>query len=105
MKPLVGTLVALASPFKQGAFDAEAYRSHATHLLDQGVEGLVPIGTTGEANGGGTFAGSSELRFQRIDEGHQLIHFGDDAALFGEGWNGNKNLLPLSFVDDGSRRA
>lgn len=50
MKPLVGSFVALASPFKNGAFDAEAYRSLATHLVEQGTDGLVPIGTTGEAS-------------------------------------------------------
>ncbi len=49
MKPLVGSFVALASPFKDGAFDAEAYRSLAQHLIEQGTDGLVPIGTTGEA--------------------------------------------------------
>ena len=49
MKPLVGSFVALASPFRQGAFDAEAYRALALHLIDQGTDGLVPIGTTGEA--------------------------------------------------------
>jgi len=49
MKPLVGSFCALASPFKDGAFDAEAYRAHAQHLIEQGTDGLVPIGTTGEA--------------------------------------------------------
>ncbi|MGC4121177.1 MAG: 4-hydroxy-tetrahydrodipicolinate synthase [Myxococcales bacterium] len=50
MKPLIGSFVALASPFKDGAFDAEAYRALALHLVEQGTDGLVPIGTTGEAS-------------------------------------------------------
>ncbi|HEY3446772.1 MAG TPA: 4-hydroxy-tetrahydrodipicolinate synthase [Myxococcales bacterium] len=50
MKPLVGSFVALASPFKDGAFDVEAYRALAKHLIEQGTDGLVPIGTTGEAS-------------------------------------------------------
>lgn len=37
--------------------------------------------------GGG--AGDGELRFQRVHDRHQLIHFCNDAALFGEGWNRN----------------
>jgi hypothetical protein len=30
-------------------------------------------------------AGNGDLRFQRVHQGHQLLHFGDDPALFGEG--------------------
>ena len=29
--------------------------------------------------------GGGELGFQAVAEGHQLIHFGDDAVLLGEG--------------------
>lgn len=50
MKPLVGSFVALATPFKNGALDVESYRALARHLLDNGTDGLVPIGTTGEAS-------------------------------------------------------
>ncbi len=50
MKPLVGSFVALATPFKAGALDVEAYRALAHHLLENGTDGLVPIGTTGEAS-------------------------------------------------------
>ena len=35
-----------------------------------------------EFRGGG--AGGGELRFQLVHQGHQLIHFGHDPALFGE---------------------
>jgi len=38
-----------------------------------------------EVLGGG--AGGGELRFQLVHQGHQLIHFGHDPALFGEGWD------------------
>ncbi len=33
--------------------------------------------------------GGGELRFQPVAEGHQFIDFGDDAVLFGEGWERN----------------
>jgi 4-hydroxy-tetrahydrodipicolinate synthase len=49
MKTFEGCLVALATPFRNGAFDEDAYRSLIRYQLENGVEGLVPIGTTGEA--------------------------------------------------------
>ena len=30
--------------------------------------------------------GGSENGFELVAKGHQLIDFGDDAVLFGEGW-------------------
>lgn len=50
MKPLLGCLAALPTPFKAGALDLEAYRALVLHLLAEGLDGLVPIGTTGEAS-------------------------------------------------------
>jgi 4-hydroxy-tetrahydrodipicolinate synthase len=50
MKPLAGSFVAMASPFKDGGLDERAYRALAQHLLENGTDGLVPIGTTGEAS-------------------------------------------------------
>lgn len=49
MKTFEGSFVALATPFRGGAFDPEAYRGLIRYQLDNGVDGLVPIGTTGEA--------------------------------------------------------
>ena len=44
-----GTYVALATPFlPDGNFDETAYRRLIDHVIDGGVEGLVPMGTTGE---------------------------------------------------------
>ena len=31
----------------------------------------------------GGVAGGSELGFQRVDQGHQFVHFRDDSALLG----------------------
>jgi 4-hydroxy-tetrahydrodipicolinate synthase len=44
-----GSLVALATPFRDGALDEEAYRALCRWQLEEGTCGLVPIGTTGEA--------------------------------------------------------
>ncbi len=45
---LVGTHVALVTPFKDGAFDEAAFRGLIDHVIAGGVEGIVPCGTTGE---------------------------------------------------------
>ena len=47
------------------------------------------FGDEGREEVGGGGAGGGELRFQRVHQGHQLIHFGHDPALFGEGWDGD----------------
>ena len=44
-------------------------------------------------------AGGGELGLQLVDQGHQLIHFGDDTALFGEGGDWNLTVPNLSHVD------
>lgn len=42
-------VVALLTPYRSdGSVDAEAVRAHVEWLLDQGVDGLMPAGTTGE---------------------------------------------------------
>ncbi|HWV38795.1 MAG TPA: 4-hydroxy-tetrahydrodipicolinate synthase [Vulgatibacter sp.] len=43
-----GSWVALATPFRGGELDQAAYRALCEHLLDEGTDGLVPCGTTGE---------------------------------------------------------
>lgn len=49
MKTFQGSMVALATPFRGGSLDAEAYRGLIRFQLEHGTEGLVPMGTTGEA--------------------------------------------------------
>jgi 4-hydroxy-tetrahydrodipicolinate synthase len=49
MKTFEGSLTALATPFKDGQLDEEAYRKLIRYQLANGTSGLVPIGTTGEA--------------------------------------------------------
>jgi 4-hydroxy-tetrahydrodipicolinate synthase len=45
----VGTHTALVTPFRNGAFDATAFRSLIEAQIAGGVEGIVPVGTTGES--------------------------------------------------------
>jgi 4-hydroxy-tetrahydrodipicolinate synthase len=49
MRKLQGSLTALATPFRNGTLDEEAYRSLVRQQLAGGTSGLVPMGTTGES--------------------------------------------------------
>src|SRR5687767_4105089 len=44
-----GSMVALATPFKGGRVDEDAFRGLIRYQLENGTAGLIPIGTTGEA--------------------------------------------------------
>jgi 4-hydroxy-tetrahydrodipicolinate synthase len=46
---LQGSITALITPFRDGAVDEAAYRDFIAWQLDQGTEGVVPCGTTGES--------------------------------------------------------
>lgn len=49
MKALEGSMTALATPFRDGALDEQAYRALIRMQLANGTSGLVPMGTTGES--------------------------------------------------------
>ena len=42
-------MTALVTPFRDGAFDEETFRSQIGWQIDSGTEALVPVGTTGES--------------------------------------------------------
>ena len=44
-----GTYVAIVTPFREGRIDREALSKLIEHLVDAGVDGIVPCGTTGES--------------------------------------------------------
>jgi 4-hydroxy-tetrahydrodipicolinate synthase len=44
-----GTYTALVTPFRDGAFDSEAFRNLIEAQVAGGVDGIVPVGTTGES--------------------------------------------------------
>ena len=43
--------------------------------------------------------GGGELRFKPVAQGHEFIDFGDDAILFGERWDRNRELPSISETD------
>ena len=44
-----GTLTAMITPFKDGLVDYEALTAQTRYQIEMGVDGLVPVGTTGES--------------------------------------------------------
>ncbi|SMP10421.1 4-hydroxy-tetrahydrodipicolinate synthase [Desulfurobacterium pacificum] len=44
-----GIYVAIPTPFKNGKVDEEALKNHIEFLIENGVSGIVPCGTTGES--------------------------------------------------------
>jgi len=44
-----GSLVALITPFRNGAVDEKAFQEFVDWQIEQGTEGVVPCGTTGES--------------------------------------------------------
>jgi len=44
-----GIYVAIPTPFKDGKVDEESLRKHIDFLIEKGVDGIVPCGTTGES--------------------------------------------------------
>lgn len=44
-----GSIVALITPFRNGAVDENALRELIDWHIDQGTDGIVPVGTTGES--------------------------------------------------------
>ena len=46
---LDGAFTALVTPFREGKVDEEAYRQLIERQIQEGIDGLVPCGTTGES--------------------------------------------------------
>src|SRR3954469_10886807 len=62
MSRLRGSMVALVTPFRDGAVDEPALRALARWQIEEGTDALVPCGTTGE---GATLTAEETLRVVR----------------------------------------
>src|SRR3954470_1052479 len=49
LRPLTGTITALATPFRDGQVSYDDLKKLVTHQIKNGINGLVPVGTTGES--------------------------------------------------------
>jgi len=61
MRIFEGSMTALATPFREGAFDEASYRALVRQQIAGGTNVLIPVGTTGEA-----VTMSAEERFRTI---------------------------------------
>jgi 4-hydroxy-tetrahydrodipicolinate synthase len=62
MGKLRGSMVALVTPFRNGAVDEEALRALARWQIEKGTDALVPCGTTGE---GATLSAEEQFKVVR----------------------------------------
>ena len=44
-----GSYTALVTPFREGQVDYEAFEALINHQAEEGIDGIVPVGTTGES--------------------------------------------------------
>jgi 4-hydroxy-tetrahydrodipicolinate synthase len=49
LRPLTGTMTALATPFRDGQIAYDDLKKLVAHQIRGGIDGLVPVGTTGES--------------------------------------------------------
>src|SRR5258707_15332650 len=62
-----GPYTAIVTPFRNGAIDEEAYRKLIDFQIQNGVDGIVPVGSTREA---GTLDNDEHLRVIKIAVEH-----------------------------------
>jgi 4-hydroxy-tetrahydrodipicolinate synthase len=49
MQNITGAMTALVTPFKDGKIDEQCYAKLIQRQIDQGIDAVVPVGTTGES--------------------------------------------------------
>ena len=49
LRPLTGTITALVTPFQKGQVDYASLKKLVAYQIKGGIDGLVPVGTTGES--------------------------------------------------------
>jgi 4-hydroxy-tetrahydrodipicolinate synthase len=85
-----GAIVALVTPFKNGAIDEEGYRELIEFQIENGTSAIVPCGTTGE---------SATLSFE---EHHRVVEICIDAVngrvpvIAGTGGNSTQEAIELT---------
>ena len=85
-----GVITALATPFRGGAIDEEALRRLVDEQIAAGIDGLVPVGTTGESP---TLDHEEHLRVIKIviDQAKKRV-----PVIAGTGGNSTSEAIQLS---------
>ncbi len=90
--PFKGAFTALVTPFSNGVVDEESYRNLIEWQIEQGIDGLVPCGTTGES---ATLSHAEHAQVVRICV-EQVK--GRVPVLAGAGSNSTKEAIELTKV-------
>ena len=45
----IGSMTALITPFEDGSLDLNSFKKIVNHQIENGTDGLIPVGTTGES--------------------------------------------------------
>lgn len=85
-----GAFTALVTPFSNGKLDEVALRKHIDFQIEQGIDGVVPCGTTGEAS---TLTHDEHIEVVRITVEHVN---GRVPVVAGSGSNSTKEALELT---------
>ncbi len=87
---LQGSMCALVTPFCDGTVDGAAYEKFVDWQIDQGTEGLVPCGTTGESP---TLSHKEHMRVVEICIG---VAIGRVPVVAGTGSNSTEEAITLT---------
>ncbi len=85
-----GSITALVTPFKGGAFDETAFRDLVAWQIESGTHGFVPVGTTGE---GPTLTHAEHRRVVEVCVSETR---GRAAVIAGAGSNSTEEALELA---------
>lgn len=85
-----GLYPAVVTPFRNGEFDEKAYRKILQYLLDNGADGVVPNGTTGENP-----TLSVEERRAIISIAVEMCHAQGKKVIAGAGNNNTRQTISL----------
>jgi 4-hydroxy-tetrahydrodipicolinate synthase len=90
MSTFTGVITALVTPLRNGAVDEDALRRHVNEQIAAGIDGLVPVGTTGESP---TLDHEEHLRVVKIviEEGRKRV-----PIIAGTGANSTREAIELS---------
>ncbi len=85
-----GVITALVTPFRNGAVDEDALRRLVNDQIQNGVDGLVPCGTTGESP---TLSNDEHIRVIKVvvDEARKRV-----PVIAGAGSNSTREAIDLS---------
>jgi 4-hydroxy-tetrahydrodipicolinate synthase len=87
---LKGSLVALITPFRDGMVDGKAFQSFVSWQIEQGTQGVVPCGTTGES------PTLSHAEHKRVVELCVEVAEGRVPVLAGTGSNSTEEAIELT---------